>query len=473
NPIAAQAIAAYAQNPLPELPAAQFKVNGGLTFAGVNGQPRALYDTSKADFAPRVGLAWTPFRDTVIRAGYGIFFVPLGADRTSAIQTGYSLATSLTASLDNGQTYVASLANPFPNGWPPPPGASQGLSTFLGRGVSFFRTNTVNPYMQRWSLGVQQQLPAQWLLDISYLGNRGTRLGAGREYDPIPNSMLSTSPVRDNTTINFLSAVFPNPFYPLPGSNLAGKTVARSQLVRPYPEFTSIAGTEPQGYSWYHSLQVVMERRFRQGFTLQGNYTFSKMMEATGYLNAGDAMPEKVISDLDRTHRLSLSGIYELPFGKGKAFLPGAKAAVQQIAGGWQLQFTAQMNTGAPLSFGNALLLSDLSSLPTSNQTLNEWFNIDSFNRNSAQQLASNLRALSTRFSGVRAPGVEDWDISAVKNFTFREKWRLQFRAEALNALNHSNLNPPNTTPASTLFGQITSTPGYPRFIHFGLKLTY
>jgi hypothetical protein len=473
NPVAGRAIAAYAQNPLPELPASQFRVNGGLTFAGVNGQPRALYDTSKTNFAPRVGLAWTPFKDTVIRAGYGIFFVPLGADRTSAIQTGYSLATSLTASVDNGQTYIASVANPFPSGWPSPPGASQGLSTFLGRAVSFFRANNVNPYMQRWSLGIQHQLPGQWLLDISYIGNRGTRLAATRDYDAIPNSVLSTSPVRDNTTINFLSATFPNPFYPLPGSDIAGKTVARSQLLRPYPEFTSITGTEPQGYSWYHSLQVVMERRFRQGFTLQGNYTFSKMMEATGYLNAGDAMPEKVISDLDRTHRLSLSGIYELPFGKGKRLLPGANSVVQQVVGGWQLQFTAQMNTGAPLAFGNALLVSGLGSLPAANQTLSNWFNTGAFNRDSAQQLASNLRTLSTRFSGVRAPGVEDWDISAVKNFTFREKWRLQFRAEALNALNHSNLNPPNTTPTSTLFGQVTSTSGYPRFIHFGLKLTY
>jgi hypothetical protein len=474
NPIAAQAISAYAKNPLPELPASQFKVNGGLTFAGANGQPRDLWSTSKTNFAPRIGLAWSPLKNTVLRAGYGIFFVPLGADRTSANQTGYTLITSLTPSLDNGQSYVASLSNPFPNGWPAPPGNSLGLSTFLGRNVSFFKTDAVNPYMQRWSFSIQQQLPKLVTVDITYLGNRGTRLAANNEYDAIPNSALSKSLSRDVATINLLNATFPNPFYPLPGSNIAGTTVSRGQLLRPYPEFTSITGSEPQGYSWYHSLQATAQRRFRQGYTFQGNYTYSKMMEATGYLNGSDSMPEKVISDLDRTHRLSLSGIYELPLGKGKQYLASVHPALQQVVGGWQIQLTAQMNSGSPLAFGNVQLLQDITAVPlSSGQTLDRWFNTDAFNRDSTQQLASNLRSVSSRFTGVRAPGVQVWDISGVKNFSIREKWRVQFRAELLNAMNHSNLNPPNTAPTSTLFGSITSTPGYPRFLHLGLKITY
>jgi len=328
--------------------------------------------------------------------------------------------------------------------------------------------------MQRWSFSIQQQLPKLVMIDITYLGNRGTRLAANRQYDPIPNSALSKSLVRDQTTINFLNATFPNPFSPLPGSNIAGTTVARSQLLRPYPEFTSITGDEPQGYSWYQSLQVVGQRRFRQGYTFQGNYTFSKMMEATGYLNGSDGMPEKVISDLDRTHRLSLSGIYELPFGKGRQYLATVHPAVRQVVGGWQLQLTAQLNGGAPLAFGNVQLVSDITTVPLgSAQTLDRWFNTAAFNRDSTQQLASNLRIVSSRFAGVRAPGVQIWDISAVKNVSIREKWRVQFRAELLNALNHSNLNPPNVDPTSTLFGTITSTPGYPRFLHLGLKITY
>lgn len=110
-------------------------------------------------------------------------------------------------------------------------------------------------------------MPKQVLLDIGYIGNRGTRLFANRQYDAIPNRVLSTTGVRDNATNNYLTARFPNPFYPLPGSNIAGTSVARSQLLRPYPELTGITGNEPQGYSWYHSLQVVAERRFQQGFS--------------------------------------------------------------------------------------------------------------------------------------------------------------------------------------------------------------
>ncbi len=474
NPISATAIANYVKNPLPELPSSQFKVNGGLTFANVNGQPRALWQGAKANFAPRVGIAFSPTSRSVIRAGYGIFFVPVGADRSSAIQSGYSLATTLTPSINNGQTFIASLANPFPNLWPAPGGSSQGLSTFLGRNVSFFNPKPWNPYMQRWSLGVQQQLPGQVLLDVSYIGNRGTRLAANRQFDAIPNSVLSTTGVRDNTVNNFLSQTFPNPFFPLPGSNIAGTTVARTQLLRPYPQFTSITGNLPQGYSWYHSLQVSVDRRFQNGITAQGNYVWSKMMESTAYLNGGDAFPEKLISDLDRAHRLSLSGIYELPFGKGKQFLSKANPVLTQVAGGWQLQLTSQINTGPALGFGNALLLTSLADAAEGRgQSLDRWFNVDAFNRNSAQQLVSNLRTLSTRFSGIRSPGVQIWDISAVKNFAVHEKWHIQFRAEMLNALNHSNLAVPNADPTSTLFGKVTSTPGFPRYLHFGLKIKY
>ena len=186
-------------------------------------------------------------------------------------------------------------------------------------------------------------------------------------------------------------------------------------------------------------------------------------------------MPEKVISDLDRTQRLSLSGIYELPFGKGRKYLASSHPAIRQVIGGWQVQMTGQINVGPPLAFGNVQLVSDIANVPLtgSGQTLDRWFNTSAFNRDPSQTLGSNLRIVSSRFAGARAPGVEVLDISGVKNFSIREKWRVQFRAELLNALNHSNLNGPNVDPTSTVFGAITSTPGYPRFLHLGLKITY
>lgn len=474
NPEGARAIANYAKNPLPELPVSQFAVNGGLTFAGVGGNPRSLWEPDKNNFAPRIGLAYTIFDKTVIRAGYGIFVVPVGVDRSSVNQTGYTLRTSLVASTDNGQSYVASLANPFPNGWPAAPGSSLGLRTNVGQAVSYFRPKSVNGYMQRWSVSIQRRIPGEFVFDIGYIGNRGTKLEMTRQYDEIPGSLLSTSPVRDLQTVNYLTAQVRNPFYPLPGTGLAGTNVARSQLLRPYPQFTGISSTEPQGYSWYHSLQTTVERRLRAGFTFQFNYTFSKMMEAAR-LNAQDPVPVNVISDLDRRHRAALSAIYELPFGPGKPLLRQSRGFLKHVAAGWQLQSVLQANTGPALGFGDALLTEDIRSvaLSGSEQTLNRWFNTAAFNRNPAQQLQYNLMTMSSRFSGVRAPGVQIWDLSAVKNFSITERLRLQFRTEFLNALNHSNLALPNTNPTNSLFGRITATNGFPRYIHFGLKLTY
>ncbi|MBI4894024.1 MAG: TonB-dependent receptor [Acidobacteria bacterium] len=475
NPDAARATANYARNPLPELPVSQFKVIGGLTFAGVHGNPRTLWNSDKNNFAPRIGLAYSPFKDTVIRAGYGIFVVPLGADRASVNQSGYTLRTTLVPSIDNGQTYIASLANPFPSGWPNPPGSSLGLATDEGRAVSYFRPEGTNGYMQRYSFGIQQQIRGGLLFDASYVGNRGTRLSATKQYNGIPLNLLSKSLYRDQQTINYLSSQVANPFYPLPGSNIAGTNVARNQLLRPFPHFTGLSTTEPQGYSWYHSLQTTLEKRLQAGFTFQFNYTFSKMMEAMDFQNDADPVPAKVISDLDRRHRLALSGIYELPLGPGKKYLAHTNGFVRQVAGGWQLQAVWQMNTGQPIGFGNSILTNSLQNVPLSgsDQTLSRWFNTAAFNRNAAEQLQFNLVTMSSRFSGVRAPGVDVWDISGVKNFTLTEKLRMQFRAEFLNAMNHSNLTAPNTAPTNSLFGQITSISGFPRYIHFGLKLVY
>ena len=422
-----------------------------------------------------LGIDENALKNTVIRAGYGLFYVPLGADRQSVNQSGYSLRTSLVPSTDNGQTYVASLSNPFPTGWPNPPGSSQGLATDVGRGISYFRDASVNGYMQRYSFGVQQQLPKDLFFDISYVANRGSNLLVNRQFTAIPNSLLSTSPARDQQTINYLSSQVSNPFYPLPGTNIAGTNVARSQLLRPYPHYTSLTSNEPVGASWYHSLQTTFERRFRQGFTFQFNYTYSKMLESNNFLNEGDANPERVISDLDRTHRWAISGIYELPFGPGKPHLANSNALVRQLAAGWQLQAVWQANTGPALGFGNSIVLTSIddAALSGDKQTISRWFNVDAFNRNASQQLASNLRALSTRFGEIRAAGVDTWDISAVKNFFITEKWRVQFRAEALNAMNHSNLAAPNTAPTNTLFGQITANNGFPRQIHLALKLMF
>ena len=472
SPIEARARTAYAAAPIPELPVANFRATGGLLFAGAAGQPRELWQADRNNFAPRLGIAWQVRPRTVVRTGYGLYFVPLGVDRTTVNQSGFSLRNLLVASTDNGLTYSSSLANPFPAGLAQPQRAAGGLDTDIGRAISFFNPRPRNGYQQRFSMSVQHQI-GQWLVEASYVGNRGTALPVSRPLNPVPNDQLSQLPVRDQPTIDRLSRQVNNPFFPLPLTDIAGRTVAASQLMRPYPHFTGLSADQPLGYSWYHSLQTRIERRFSRGFTVNLGHTWSKLMEANGYRNGGDAALEEVISDLDRTHRFTGSSILELPFGKGRKFWNSAGRLPNAVVGDWQVQAVWQRNTGAPITFGNLLLTGDIRALPAATPTLDSWFNTGIFNRVPAQQLASNVRTLSSRFSGVRIPGQETWDISALKNFRVTERVRLQFRGEMLNALNRSNLAGPNTDPTNTLFGRITATSGFPRQIHLGLKMTF
>ena len=475
SPIEAQARTNYAANPIPELPLDQFRLRGGLTFAGLNGAPRRLWKGEKNNFMPRIGIAYQVRPKTVLRGGYGVFFDTIGLSATGVIQTGFSMTTPVQASLDSGLTYIATTANPFPNGLLEPLGATGGLSTNLGQSVSFFSMKRLQPYSQRWSFGFQQLLPGQFMTDVSYVGNRGTRLEVTRSLNALPARYLSRLPRRDEQTITFLSQQFPSPLY---GTNpIYGTNISRSGLLAPYPQFGGVSVSEPIGYSWYHSLQLRVEKRFSKSYTLQLSYTWSKTMEATGFLNTSEPMPFESISTQDRTHRLVMSGIWELPFGRGRRFGAGLPSALNFLAGGWQLNGMVQRQSGPPLGWGDVwtLFTGNPSSvrLSKNERNVDRWFNIDAgFNRNSAQQLTSNIRVSPWRFNNLRADGQARWDFSIFKNFKVVEKVTMQFRAEVVNAWNHPNLFEPVTTPTSSTFGMITGQDATRSWV-MSLKLSF
>jgi hypothetical protein len=479
NPIEEQARAAYAASAIPELPASQFRVLGGLTFAGVNGNPREYWEGEKGNLMPRVGFAWQVLPKTVLRGGYGMFYNSIGVNQTNSIQNGFSQSTPIQASLNSGLTYVATTANPFPSGLTPAPGAAGGLRTSLGQDIRFFAAQRRQPYAQRWSFGLQQEIPGSFVVEAAYVANKAVRLPVDVELNPVPRQYLSTSPVRDQPAITFLSATFPNPFRGL--DPIYTQNISRSQLLRPYPQFNSIRVAEPIGYAWYHSLQSRLEKRFSKGYTLQVSYTFSKSMEATSFLNDSDPYLHEVISQLDRPHRFVGSGIWELPFGRGRKWGQAWNPAVNFIAGGWQLNGVYQHQSGEPLGFGNRIYFGDINSLvlPVDKRSVDAWFVKDpatgrsiAFNNNSAQQLANNIRTLPLRFSQVRGPNQDRWDFSAIKNFKVWEQGTMQFRAECFNAMNHPNLANPNTDPTSSNFGVITGQDS-PRSWQMALKLTF
>ncbi len=473
SPIEAQAKANYTRNPIPQIAPNDFRVIGGLTFAG---NPRTLWNADANNLLPRIGFAYQWGDKTVIRGGFGVFSELIGLSRQQVNQSGFSRNTAFVASINNGQTFIASVTNPFPQGLDRPLGAGAGLSTFLGQGVSFFNPHVLNPYMQRWQFGVQRALSRGAVIEVGYVGNRGTHLRIGRQVNPVPGQYFSTSPARDQAAIDLLTANVSNPFFPLlPRTNLSGANVARSQLLRPYPQFTSIAFNNNQGYSWYHSMQTRFEKRLSHDFTVNLSWTWSKFMEATGFLNDFDPVPEEVVSDQDRPHRVVISGLWELPFGQGKRFSI-ASGAANKILGGWQAQTIYQYQSGPALGFGNAIFNGDLGNvrLASGQRTVDRWFNVDAgFERTVARQLGSNVRRFPSRFAGIRGDTMDNWDISLFKNTELSEGMRLQFRCEFINAFNKAQFNPPNTTPTSTAFGAVTGESQWSRTIQFGLKLIF
>ena len=457
--------ASQATSPTPELPPSQFNVKGGLTFAGVNGEPKGLYNTPKDNIMPRVGFAYKLDDRTVVRGGYGMYYGFLGQRRGDVVQIGYSQSTPMTVSTDNGLTFIETLSNPFLNGILEPAGSSAGIATFLGQGITYFNEDPQSPRNQRWQVGVQRELRTVWMAEARYVGNYGSQLETGRNINALPNQYLSTSSTRDDARNNYLTAPVPNPFFGLMPSSapagFRGATIQRQQLLRPYPHFGDINTTTNEGQSWYNALQLSLERRMSRGYTFNVSYTFSRFEEATGFLNAGDPSPTRMVSDMDTPHRVAISGIWELPFGQGRRYASNASAVLDKIIGGWQISGIYQYQTGAPVgNFGNLILTGSVDdiAISSSEQTLTRWFNVDAFNRVSNQQLVSNVRTFPMRFDSVRRDNVNNVDLSLIKNTAITRGVTVQFRLEALNAFNHPLFPQPNITPTQTAFGTIVAS---------------
>jgi hypothetical protein len=369
------------------------------------------------------------------------------------------------------------LENPFPNGITQPLGAAGGLSTGLGQSIQFNNGNQVNPLIQRWALGFQREFPKHILFEMEYVGSSGASLAVKPAVDAVPRQYLSTSPTRDQATINLLSSQVSNPFFPLlPGTSLSGATVSRSQLLEPFPQFTGVTYNLPIGSSNYNALDLRGERRFASGFSIQGSYTWGKFLQTTEYLNASDPKPTQVISDQDIPQRFALSGIYDIPVGRGRKFGTNMNAVETAVAGGWQIALIWEGQSGTPLGFGNPLFTGQVQNitLPNNQKTILQWFNVNAgFNRNAADQLASNIQTFPLRLPNVRTQGINNSNASAMKYFNLWEGAKLQFRVEMMNAWNHSQLAAPNTAPTNALFGQIVSVQSVARQIFFSGKIIF
>jgi hypothetical protein len=455
---------------------------------------------------PRFGFAYQINEKMVVRGGFGVYTAPFIIDGVN--QTGFSQATNIIPTLNAGLTFApacttcGNLFNPFPTGVAEPPGASLGLATFLGRDLDIVPVDRSNAQTQRWEISVQRELPGAWLIEAAYIGNRAYDITTGTEsndnivINAIPRQYLSTSKVRDDATNNSLTANVPNPFQGLlPGTSFNGTTVQRQQLLRPFPEFGRIRTRRNDGKSIYHAGQFRVERRFTRGFTLLTSYTWSKTMEELTLLNESDTNYERRIADGDIPHRVVVSGIWELPFGRGRHFGADSNGFVNAFIGGWQLQGIYQYQSGRPIDLSNRNVYfngdpSGLRATITGN-TVDGTFNTSGFYFSDAAvqtngvvdpakqradqriRLVNNIRTFPSRITGFRRQPLNLWDLSMIKNFSITERIQFQLRGEFLNAFNHPQFGDPNTDPTSSSFGKVTGQNNLPRNIQIGLRLVF
>ena len=478
SPIAAQAIAAYAKNPIGQIPASQFQVPGGLTFAS-SANPD-IYNTPSNLFSPRFGFAWTPrFLDgkTVLRGGAAVFAYPIGIMGNNLLdQEGFSQTTPFAATTNNYLSPASTLSNPFPGGILQAPGSSLGLATYMGQAITFFNPERRNAYSVRWNFGVQHRLPGNSVLEVAYIGNHSVHLPIDTQLNAIPQAYLSKSPVRDQATINLLGSSVANPFAGLlpSGGSLNGSSVSLQQLLVPFPQFPVGGITMQQntaGSSYYESLNMRLEKRFSSGLSFITNFIWSSLIERVTYLNAYDSAPEKRISSDSRPVRLVTAVTYQLPIGKGK-LLDLRSRWRNAVVGGWVVTAIYTVQPGPPLSWGNLLYYGGNLDLDP-RRVDGPAFDITRFNTVSTQQLASNVRTFDTLFGNLRADGINALNASLAKKFALTERVNLALRLEAFNAPNRPAFDVPNLTPTSSSFGLITAQTINPRAIQLGARLAW
>ena len=492
--ITSAAQSAYAANPIPEVAPNAFRVLGGLNF--VDDSNRGTYDADRNNFQPRIGFAYQLNDKTVARGGWAIYAVPALFDISGIYQPGFSAPTSLVPSPDLGLTIRATLANPFPDGVAEPPGNSLGPNTFIGRTIGRFndQLDYVNGQSMRWSLGVQRELPGQWVFEGAYVASRSYDLSTDVNINPVPRQYLSTSPVRDQPTIDHLTANVTNPFRGLvPGEGLNNNTVQRQQLLRPYPQFSNVDVRRYDGSSTFDSAQFRLEKRFSGGYTVLTSYTWSDFREKLTKLNDTDLEYEERYQDTHLPHRLVVNGIIELPFGRGRRFASDANSVLNAFIGNWSVSAIWNWQSGRPnMTMGNVYYNGDITQLKTKYtddpdvpvfDTSGFYFSdaavmtngqLDPAKQRADQRirLANNVRTLPSRWNGLRGPRYTNWDMSFVKGFEMG-RVRAQFHIELYNAFNDVFYNNPNLDPTSANFGKVSSQNNLPRNIQIGTKIVF
>ncbi len=468
--------------------------------------------------SPRLGVSYQFDKNTVIRTGYGIFYLPVDIRWNDAPHNLFinSFSTSWLAVASDGVSPKNALSNPFPNGITPPFGRNQALINVQGSGNEAPVNGNPAPYAQQWNLDIQRQFPGNLLVDVAYAGSKGTHLPM---HDQTLNQLAPQFLPKSAADVANLNAQVANPFAGnCPPPNTAACTgpvqsggvgtnpkVKRAQLLLPFPQFDNVAMAEPDNRnSIYHSMQMKVEKRFAAGAQVLASYTVSKLIDNTNSeINWLEASPvgwndanvnnlrgERSLDAFDVSQRLVLASVLDLPFGKGKKFANNLNTIANKLVGGWGIDTIITFQRGFPIIIGGCPgLLSDsgvpnvgcsrntrtaLSHLTSGSldARLAHWFDPSVFTHTNDYSYGTDSRTEPN----LRSDGIKNFDFAVFKNTKFGPDERLgaEFRAEFFNGFNHPQFSPPNSSCCgSTSFGQVTSQYNLPRIVQFALRFTF
>jgi hypothetical protein len=479
------------------------QVMGGIRFAGVDGAPNRPWKLDKDNWQGRVGMAYSINEKTVFRAGYGKYFLNPTSQGNNA---GFSQSTNIITSTDGGRTPTYRLSNPWPEGIQQPPGSALGPLTFLGRGPDFSNPDFVVPNVHHFSAGIQRELPWRINLEATYAGSRSYDLEAGfGAYNEPSAAFQAQCDVTQGGSRSFCDQQLPNPFYQVPGfegtNRFTNPTLSRFELNRPFPAFTGITRNQNNiGKLLYDSAQFVANKRWARGVTINASYTYvPRWREIGGYVDAVSGLLHDGPYFSKRTHRVTASGVWEMPWFRDQRSVAG------YLLGGWSVAPMLVYQSGRPWDMpGNVDLAPgvDLDEIALPGKKDGQFIYgvkpcIGQRQSNGTYALISvsqaygctepyflireafQRRTAMNRYDEFLRPSLFMLDVNFAKTTPITDRIRFQVRLEAFNLLNSPQYDERQyeTSTTSADFGRINRNTvgqsGFQRFIQLGFRLLF